>query len=145
MFTNTQDGDARLRAWRSFRNDFPQDGTMLDVAQGFKDVKPKQRYIDYYTPKTWPNVFEIVSEGYLCQTGLSIVIASTLHNFGFINTDSVKFEMISNHVTGTEGAIFEVDGSFFNFIPGELVGEKYVRDNSVTFHSSIITLDKLYA
>ncbi|MDA8897657.1 hypothetical protein N9I83_01360 [bacterium] len=145
MFTNTQDGDARLRAWRSFRNDFPQDGTMLDVAQGFKDVKPKQRYIDYYTPKTWPNVFEIVSEGYLCQTGLSIVIASTLHNFGFINTDSVKFEMISNHVTGTEGAIFEVDGSFFNFIPGELVDEKYVRDNSVTFHSSIITLDKLYA
>ena len=142
MFTNTQDGDARLRAWRSFRNDFPQDGTMFDVAQGFKDVKPKQRYIDYYTPDTWPNVFEIVSEGYLCQTGLTIVIASTLHNFGFINTDSVKFEMISNHVTGTEGAIFEVDGSFFNFIPGELVDEKYVRDNSVTFHSSIITLDK---
>ena len=145
MFTNTQDGDARLRAWRSFRNNFPQDGTMLDVAQGFKDVKPKQRYIDYYTPGTWPNVFEIVSEGYLCQTGLSIVIASTLHNFGFINTDSVKFEMISNHVTGTEGAIFEVDGSFFNFIPGKLVDEKYVRDNSVTFHSSIITLDKLFA
>ena len=145
MFTSTQDGDARLRAWRSFRNDFPQDGTMLDVAQGFKDVKPLQRYIDYYTPSNWPNVFEIVSEGYLCQTGLSIVIASTLHNFGFINTDSVKFEMISNHVTGTEGAIFEVDGSFFNFTPSEIVDEKYVRDNSVTFHSSIITLDKLYA
>lgn len=145
MFTNTQDGNARLRAWRSFRNDFPQDGTMLDVAQGFKDVKPKQRYIDYYSPHDWPNVFEIVSEGYLCQTGLSIVIASTLHNFGFINTDSVKFEMISNHVTGTEGAIFEVDGSFFNFTPGEIVDKKYVRDNSVTFHSSIITLDKLYA
>ena len=145
MFRNTQDGNARLRAWRSFRNDFPQDGTMLDVAQGFKDVKPKQRYIDYYSPHDWPNVFEIVSEGYLCQTGLSIVIASTLHNFGFINTDSVKFEMISNHVTGTEGAIFEVDGSFFNFTPGEIVDKKYVRDNSVTFHSSIITLDKLYA
>tara|TARA_R110001592_G_scaffold198706_2_gene447032 strand:- start:441 stop:878 length:438 start_codon:yes stop_codon:yes gene_type:complete len=145
MFTNTQDGDARLRAWRTFRNNFPQDGTILDVAKAFKDVKPKQRYIDYYTTKSWPNAFEIVSEGYLCQTGLSIVIASTLHYFNFINTESIKFEMISNHVTGTEGAIFEVNGSYFNFSPGEIVSEKYVRDNSVTFHSSIITLDKLFA
>jgi len=118
---------------------------MLHIAEGFKDVKPKSRYIDYYTPGNWPNVFEIVREGYLCQTGLSIVMASTLHHFNFINSESVKFEMISNHITGTEGAIFEVEGSFFNFIPGEIASEKYVRDNSVTFHSSIITLDKLYA
>lgn len=145
MFTNTQDGNARLRAWRIFRNDFSEHGSMLDVAIAFKDVKPKQRYIDYYNSDTWPSVFEIVSEGYLCQTGLSLVIASTLHNLGFINAESLKFEMISNHVTGTEGAIFEVEGSFFNFTPGEITSEKYVRDNSVTFHSSIITLDKLYA
>ena len=145
MFTNTQDGDARLRAWRHFKDNFPQHGNMLNVAQGFKDVKPRQRYIDYYTPSNWPNVFEIVKEGYLCQTGLSIVMVSTLHYFNFINSDSVKFEMISNHVTGTEGAIFDVDGSYFNFTPGEIVSEKYVRDNSVTFHSSIITLDKLFA
>ena len=39
MFTNTQDGDARLRAWRHFRDNFPQDGNMLDIAQGFKDIK----------------------------------------------------------------------------------------------------------
>lgn len=145
MFTSTQDGNARLRAWRKFRNEFPQDGTMLDIAHSFKDVKTEPRYIDYYTPAGWPSVFEIVSEGYFCQTGLSIVIASTLDHFGFIKTDSVKFEMISNHVTGTEGAVFEVEGGFFNFTPGEIVSETYVRENSVTFHSSIITLDKFYA
>ena len=132
MFTNTQDGDARLRAWRSFRNDFPQDGTMLDVAQGFKDVKPKQRYIDYYTPKTWPNVFEIVSEGYLCQTGLSIVIASTLHNFGFINTDSVKFEMISNHVTGNDGAVFIHADKVYNLTPGHTHSLDDLAAHSIT-------------
>jgi|TARA_R110000803_G_scaffold42597_5_gene91310 hypothetical protein len=145
MFNNTQDGDARLRAWRTFRNDFPHNGTALDVALGFKGIKPKPRYIDYYNPQDWPNVFDIVKEGYLCQSGVSIVIASTLHNLGFINTESLNFEMISNHVTGAEGAIFEVDGSFFNFISGEISTEKFVRDNSVTFHSGIITLDKLYA
>ena len=121
MFTNTQDGDARLRAWRHFRDNFPQDGNMLNVAQGFKDVKPRQRYIDYYTPRNWPNVFEIVKEGYLCQTGLSIVMVSTLHYFNFINSDSVKFEMISNHVTGKDGAIFINDGFAYNLIPGERV------------------------
>ena len=145
MFTNTQDGEGRLRAWRNFRDNFPDNGTMLHVAEGFKDDYPKQRYIDYYTPDNWPTVFEIVREGYLCQTGLSIVIASTLHYFDFIKSDSVKFEMISNHVTGTEGAIFRVEDYFFNFIPGEIASKKYVRDNSVTFHSSIITLDKFYA
>lgn len=145
MFINTQDGDARLRAWRNFRHNFPEDGTMLHVAEGFKDDYPEHRYIDYYTPDNWPTVFEIVREGYLCQTGLSIVMASTLHYFNFIKADSIKFEMISNHVTGTEGAIFRVDDYFFNFIPGEIASKKYVRDNSLTFHSSIITLDKLYA
>lgn len=145
MFINTSDGDARLRAWRSFRNEFPDDGTMLDVARAFKGVKPAHRYIDYYNSQDWPNVFDIVKEGYLCVTGLSIIMASTLHNLGFIKTDSLKFEMISNHVTGTEGAIFEVEGSFFNFTPGVIVSEDYVRDNSIMFHSSIITLDKLYA
>ena len=114
-------------------------------AEEFKDDYPEHRYIDYYTPANWPTVFEIVREGYLCQTGLSIVMASTLHYFNFIKSDSIKFEMISNHVTGTEGAIFRVEDYFFNFIPGEIASKKYVRDNSVTFHSSIITLDKLYA
>jgi hypothetical protein len=145
MFTNTQDGDARLRAWRTFRNDFPEDGTLLDVALGFKSVKTKQRHLDYYNPRDWPNVFDIVKDGLFCTTGLSIVIASTLQNLGFIKSNSVPFEMISNHITGAEGAIFEVDGKFFNFIAGETHSEEYVRDNSVTFNKSIITLDKLYA
>ena len=132
MFNNTQDGDARLRAWRTFRNDFPHNGTALDVALGFKGIKPKPRYIDYYNPQDWPNVFDIVKEGYLCQSGVSIVIASTLHNLGFINTESLNFEMISNHVTGNDGAVFIHAGKVYNLTPGQTNSVDELRALSIT-------------
>ena len=142
MFEKTTDVTRRLNQWRELRQNAPSEEAVLEA---FSQVKIRQRYLDYWTPKDWPNAFEILEHGYFCSTGIAILLYQTLGNLKYLNPNETTWKVISNHVTGTEGAIFDVDGSYFNFTPGEIVSEKYVRDNSVTFHSSIITLDKLFA
>lgn len=145
MFTNTQKPEERLRVWRNFRQQFPSDGTPHGVANAFADVKLKPRYLDYYTPGTWPNVFDIVLDGMFCQTGLTLVMASTLANLGFIKDETLTFAMVSNNITGVDGAVLIHDNKCYNFIPGEVVDLSYMRENSVQYHEEIITTDKLFA
>jgi hypothetical protein len=145
MFTNTQTPEERLRAWRDFRHAFSDSDSDEDIAKAFESVKIKPRYIDYYTPETWPSVFEIVSEGYFCQTGLTLVIASTLQNLGFINVNELRFDVVSNNITGADGAILIHNSKCYNFLPGEVVTEDFARSNSVKFSEAIITTDKLFA
>lgn len=145
MFTNTQKPEERLRAWRNFRHNFPADGTVEDVLLAFADVKLKSRYLDYYSPETWPNVFDIVNEGMLCQTGLTLVIASTLINLGFIKEEKIKFSVVSNNITGVDGAVLIYEDKCYNFLPGEVVDLSFANSNSVQYHQAIITTDKLFA
>ncbi len=56
MFTKTQTSQERLNAWRTVRK---QDyKTVEPLLEAFADIKPIPRYIDYYTPRDWPNVFD---------------------------------------------------------------------------------------
>lgn len=144
MFTATQNSEERLQAWRKFRRTVDQHTTELDVVQAFADVKVQSRYIDYYTPEDWPGVFDIVSNGYFCQTGLTLVLTATLHNLGFINSDKLSFIMVSNNITGCDGAVLVYDNKCYNFLPGEVVAVDYAVKNSVRFSSAIITPDKLF-
>ena len=78
MFTKTQTSQERLNAWRTVRR---QEYLTVDpLLEAFADIKPIPRYIDYYTPRDWPNVFDIVAEGYLCQSGITLILAATLFN-----------------------------------------------------------------
>lgn len=144
MFTQTQNEQDRLRAWRNFRKTFPSTGTELDVVSAFADVKILSRYIDYYTPADWPGVFDIVSNGYFCQTGVTLVMTATLHNLGFINTNNLHFSMVSNNITGCDGAVLVHNNKCYNFLPGEIVPVEYAVENSVRFSKTIITPDKLF-
>lgn len=145
MFTKNTSSKERLSIWREFRQNFPENGTQELVATQFKDIQLESRYIDYYTPNSWPNTFEIVSEGYFCQSGVTLVLAATLHYLKFINEERITLEVISNHITGQDGLVLNLDGSFFNFLAGEVSDEKFVRDNSTSFDKYIIAVDKLYA
>lgn len=144
MFTPTQTSNERLQAWRKFRHSVDQHTTELDVVQAFADVKIQSRYIDYYTPRDWPSVFDIVSNGYFCQTGLTLVLTATLHNLGFINSNELRFLMVSNNITGCDGAVLVHDHKCYNFLPGEIVSDEFVKQNSVQFSTAIITPDKLF-
>ncbi len=141
MFLPTHSNSDRLRVWRQYRNDFPSDGTVKDVLKTFSQIKILPRYLDYYNCKDWPNVFEIVAEGYFCQSGISYILAHTLKELGFINQDNLIFRGISNHINGVDGAVFFHEGKCYNFVAEQLVDEQYALDNCTVFSKYNIALD----
>jgi hypothetical protein len=143
MFTKTQSPAARLAAWRTFRQHFPTNGTANDVVEAFANVTLTTRYIDYYTPHNWLDVFEIVKNGYFCQSGLTLVIASTLVHLNIIKSPVLYFDVVSNHITGADGLVFRDNGKCYNFLPGEIVEDSFAAANSTKFTEHIITPDKL--
>lgn len=143
MFTKTQSPAARLAAWRSFRQTFPADGTAENVVEAFADVVRTTRYLDYYTPENWLDVFEIVKNGYFCQSGLTLVIASTMVHLNIIKSPVLHFDVVSNHITGADGLILRDNGLCYNFLPGKIVDENFAAANSTKFSEHIITPDKL--
>ena len=95
--------------------------TEKDVLEAFSTVKIHSRYLDYYSPKSWMKPFEIIENGYFCTTGISILMYNILSNLKFIEPCRTSWKVISNHVTGKDGAIFIFDGFAYNLIPGEKV------------------------
>ena len=143
MFNPRHSGPSeRLAEWRQIRKS--NSASAKQIIEQFGNVEIQQRYLDFYTPDSWPNVFEIVQEGWFDQTGLTLVMLATLHHLGFVNTDDIQINVISNHITGVEGAVFVYQGHCYNFMPGEIVSEEYMQEHSTKYDSFIITKDKLF-
>lgn len=143
MFTKTQCQEERLAVWRAFRQKFPTDGTAQDVVNAFSTIKPQHRILDYYTPESWPTPFEIVADNLLCQSGLTLVIASTLLHLGFIKTQHCQLDALTNYVTGQDGLVFVGEHAVYNFLPGKIVTKQFADENSLTFSSHIILSQNL--
>lgn len=145
MFSKTDSASQRLANWREFRQNFPEHGTVDMVVQAFASSFVHKRFIDYYTPASWPNVFEIVQDGLLCQSGLTLVMASTMHHLKLMKSAQADLIVISNYVTGHEGLVLRIHGNYINFLPGKIVTEEFALDNSTIFDKHIIAIDKLYS
>lgn len=143
MFTKTQTQEERLAVWRAFRQNFPINGTAQDVVNAFSTIKPQYRSLDYYSPESWPTPFEIVAENLMCQSGLTLVIASTLLHLGFIKTQYCQLDVVTNYVTGQDGLVFVDDNTVYNFLPGKIVSKQFADDNSLAFLNHIILSHKL--
>lgn len=139
MFTHTKTGTDRLAVWRDFRYSNPD---INKVVSAFSSIKPQPRYIDYYTPESWPTPFEIVEEGLLCQSGITLVMTATLYNLSIVKSDQITLEVISNHITGTEGLVLLHQNKFYNFLPGKIKDVRFVRDNSTCFERHVVPADK---
>ena len=131
MFLKNLSGSERLSIWRNVRQ--KTHNNILEVLEDFSKIEPLSRYLDYYTPSSWPNPFEIVNEGYLCQSGVTLVLLSTLINKGFISKDTIQLPVISNNITGTSGLVIYDRDFVYNFTPGEIVSWEYVKENSTVF------------
>jgi len=131
MFHKNLSGSERLSIWRNVRQ--KTHNNILEVLEDFSKIEPLPRYLDYYTPSSWPNPFEIVNEGYLCQSGVTLVLLSTLINKGFISKDTIQLPVISNNITGTSGLVIYDRDFVYNFTPGEIVSWEYVKENSTVF------------
>ena len=142
MFTKNQSPTDRLSSWRKVRQQ--QYNSIDDLLVEFKDIKILDRYLDYYTPKSWPNVFDIVNDGYFCQTGVTLIMFATLIQKDFISEGEYYLPVISNNITGTVGAVLKVDDLYYNFYTDKPVDQDYVEENSVHFqthkiHSNLLT------
>ena len=131
MFHKNLSGSERLHIWRNVRQKTHSD--IIDVLEEFATIETLPRYLDYYTPHSWPTPFEIVNEGYLCQSGVTLMLLSTLINKGFISKDTIRLPVISNNITGTSGLVIYDRELVYNFTPGEIVSWDYVKENSTVF------------
>jgi len=130
LFIKT-DSDSRLFEWRTIRQ--ANYNTIQDVLEVFADIKVLPRYLDYYTPKSWPSPFEIVSEGYFCQSGITLVLLATLYHKGFIQYDTICMPVVSNNNTGKNGLVIKLDDDVFNFTAGRIDDWSYVKHNATIF------------
>tara|TARA_R110001592_G_C12788790_1_gene715757 strand:+ start:85 stop:516 length:432 start_codon:yes stop_codon:yes gene_type:complete len=141
MFLKTHSSQDRLNVWREVRQkDF---SSVQDLVSEFSDIKLLSRYLDYYTPKNWPTPFEIVSEGYLCYSGVTLILTATLINKGFITCDELLFPVISNNITGESGIVLLNEDKVYNFTPGDIVSWDFVKENSTIFQTHKIDIKKL--
>lgn len=143
MFLKHQAPTVRLEVWRNLRH--TPDLTIEKILTEFARIKHEPRCIDYYTPASWPSVFEIVSEGYFCQSGITLVLTATLHNAGFITSDTISFPVISNHTNGLTGLVLEYDNCIFNAVPGEIISKKEILENSTVFASHTVPISQLFS
>lgn len=143
MFLKHQTPEERLTIWRDIRH--TPSLTLEQLLVNFSKIKQQPRCIDYYTPASWPSVFEIVSEGYFCQSGITLVLTATLHNAGFITSDTISFPVISNHTNGLTGLVLEYDNSIFNAVPGEIISKEEMLENSTVFASHAVPISQLFS
>ena len=144
MFSAAKDGDHRLEIWRQFRHN-SAGLTVEQVVEQFGTIPVLPRYLDFYTPETWPTVFEIVQDGLFCYSGICLVTAATLWHLGLMNSAQLHFDVISNHVSGHTGLVLHHKGNCHNFLPGEIVSSRYATDNSTRYDSHVIATDKLFS
>lgn len=140
MFLKTQTSEDRLRIWREVRQ--KNFSTEQEILNEFSEIKILSRYLDYYTPNSWPNPFEIVAEGYFCQSGITLLITATLINKGFITSSELCMPVISNNISGDDGLILVDKELVYNFLPGKIVSWDYVKDNSTIYQAHKIDKEK---
>lgn len=141
MFLKTHNASDRLRIWREIRQKEHLSADAL--VKEFCDIKILSRYLDYYTPKSWPTPFEIVSEGYLCQSGVTLLLTATLIKKGFITSDELCFPVISNNINGDSGIVLLDDNNVYNFTSGKIESWEFVKDNATIFQTHKLDKNKL--
>ena len=133
MFLKTHNASDRLRIWREIRQ--KEHLSIESVVEEFSNIIILSRYLDYYTPKSWPDPFEILSEGYLCQTGVTLLLTSTLINKGFITSEELYFPVISNNINGDSGIVLLDDNNVYNFTSGKIESWEFVKENATVFQT----------
>ena len=115
MFYKNQSANDRLAIWRDLRQ--TNFSNIEDLVLEYQSINLVSRYLDYYTPSSWPDPFEIVNEGYFCQSGVTLLIVSHLIYADFISSDVLEFPVISNNINGRDGAVFMYNEKMFNLDP----------------------------
>ena len=78
---NNSTPEERIEKWRNFRESLdglPEKELLNNVAEFFAAVPIGARCIDYYTPESWPNPWELLYHKLFCANTISLLIYHTL-------------------------------------------------------------------
>ena len=78
---NNSSAEERIQRWRDFRESLaglPDEEVLNNVAEFFASVPIGGRCIDYYTPESWPNPWELLYHNLFCTSSISLLIYHTL-------------------------------------------------------------------
>lgn len=116
--------------WKKHRDalaDLPKDQAISEIIKFWQDCPRHSRMIDYYTPETWPIPWEILNDGRLCDSLVSLMMFYTLKltrqdcqiRLYLIDADEeyvalvIDDSMLLNYFTG-EIADFNTESKKFN-------------------------------
>lgn len=142
MFSGTTSSD-RLQSWRDIRK--KHYASAEDLILEFPYACHTERFIDFYTPDSWPSAFEIVSDGHFCQSGITLIMALSLHHAGFISGEELTFPVINNNTNGNTGLVLEHDGLVYNFKQGLPVSVDEAAENSTLYTSHTVKIKQLFS
>ena len=140
MFYKNQSANDRLAIWRDLRQ--TNFSNIEDLVLEYQSINLVSRYLDYYTPSSWPDPFEIVNEGYFCQSGVTLLIVSHLIYADFISSDVLEFPVISNNINGNDGLVYLDNNKVYNFEIGKISDWDFVKDNSTIFSTHRLKKDQ---
>jgi hypothetical protein len=129
MFEKHTTVATRLEQYRELRTSKLSKSKILEH---FGEIKPRSRYIDYWTPKSWPKPFEILEHGYFCTTGISILLYQLLGHLDYLNPYETEWKVISNSMNGFDGAVFVHNENMYNLdtskpVPIDIAKDYYVE------------------
>ena len=78
---NNSSAEERIGRWRDFRESLAglsDEDVLNNVAEFFASVPIGGRCIDYYTPESWPNPWELLYHKLFCTSSISLLIYHTL-------------------------------------------------------------------
>ena len=78
---NNSTPEERIERWREFRESLEglsEEEVLNNVAEFFAAVPIGARCIDYYTPESWPNPWELLYHKLFCTNTISLLIYHTL-------------------------------------------------------------------
>lgn len=140
MFYKNQSANDRLAIWRDLRQ--TNFSNIEDLVLEYQSINLVSRYLDYYTPSSWPDPFEIVNEGYFCQSGVTLLIVSHLIYADFISSDVLEFPVISNNINGNDGLVYLDNNKVYNFEIGKISDWDFVKENSTIFSTHRLKKDQ---
>jgi len=130
---NNSTPEERIEKWRNFRESLdglPEPELLNNVAEFFAAVPIGARCIDYYTPESWPNPWELLYHKLFCTNSISLLIYHTL--CVILGKDRVEITLVETE-----------DDRFL--LP--IVDKKYIfnyelgKVNNINDHKNIKTID----
>lgn len=117
---NCSTPEERLSKWKNFRDgisEVEEEELLNNVAQFFADMPVGSRYIDYYTPASWPTPWEILYDKLFCANTVSLLIYYTL----LLKLNEDRIEMILIEDDKDRFLVPLVDKKYIlNYVLGEI-------------------------